>query len=153
MYANDSAWGSNTNVSINPGAFTGTDFRYRSESTWADRLVNATKADINRMKNYSCVSKLSIWDWRYAGPVNGAGYDIALVYAAVGTNATNTFYDYHWYRKDSNGKWSHKRGMTDVINYDASNKSITNPQNANRNYGGNYNYKYYVTSFKIYRAL
>lgn len=153
IYASDSSWGANTNVRINPGTLSGSDYSKRSEKTWADRLVNATKADINRMKNYSCVSKLSIWDWRYAGPVNGAGYDIALVYAAAGTNATNTFYDYHWYRKDSNGKWSHKRGLTDVINYDASNKSISNPQKANRNYGGNYNYKYYVTSFKIYRAL
>ena len=43
--------------------------------------------------------------------------------------------DYHWYRRDSNGYWSHKPGSTYATNLDNSNNVITNPETANR---GNY---------------
>ena len=42
--------------------------------------------------------------------------------------------DYHFYRQDSNGLWSHKPGRTDVTNLDASGKLIYNPYLANRKY-------------------
>lgn len=42
--------------------------------------------------------------------------------------------DYHFYRQDKNGYWSHKPGRTEVINTDASGKKIKNPALANRNY-------------------
>ena len=48
--------------------------------------------------------------------------------------------DYHFYRQDKNGLWSHKPGRTKVTNLDASNKIIKNPEKANRDYG-TYNYK------------
>ncbi len=48
--------------------------------------------------------------------------------------------DYHWYRQDKGGLWSHKRGDFPVCNVDASNKLISNPVRANRNYG---QHKYY----------
>lgn len=53
-------------------------------------------------------------------------------------------YDYHWYRRDSNGRWSHKPGSTSVTNRDNSNRIITNPISANR---GNYTHfcGYYVS--------
>jgi uncharacterized Zn-binding protein involved in type VI secretion len=44
--------------------------------------------------------------------------------------------DYHWYRQDDNGNWSHKPGNTDATNVDASGKPITDPQTADRDYGG-----------------
>lgn len=43
--------------------------------------------------------------------------------------------DYHWYRQDSNGFWSHKPGSSKVTNLDADNKKIKNPVKANRDYG------------------
>lgn len=43
--------------------------------------------------------------------------------------------DFHWYRRDKTGWWSHKPGGTSAINKDNSNKSIENPQKADR---GNY---------------
>jgi len=43
-------------------------------------------------------------------------------------------YDYHFYREDNNGYWSHKPGKTKAINIDASNKKIINPSKADRNY-------------------
>lgn len=44
--------------------------------------------------------------------------------------------DYHWYRLDDNGRWSHKPGQHAATDLDASNKPITNPEMANRQYIG-----------------
>jgi hypothetical protein len=43
--------------------------------------------------------------------------------------------DYHWYRQDNNKYWSHKPGYSDVVNIDANNKKIANPEIASRDYG------------------
>jgi hypothetical protein len=43
--------------------------------------------------------------------------------------------DYHWYRQDADGYWSHKRGHSVVERYDYSNNIIIDPYNADR---GNY---------------
>ncbi|HEX2966820.1 MAG TPA: hypothetical protein VHO84_13595 [Syntrophorhabdaceae bacterium] len=40
--------------------------------------------------------------------------------------------DYHWYRLDRNGKWSHKPGKHEVTNVDNSNQAIFNPEKADR---------------------
>lgn len=40
--------------------------------------------------------------------------------------------DYHWYRQDSNGMWSHKPGASRVTNVDNSGKVITDVETANR---------------------
>ena len=41
-------------------------------------------------------------------------------------------WDFHWYRKDNNGYWSHKPGGTMATNRDNSGNVITNPETANR---------------------
>lgn len=43
-------------------------------------------------------------------------------------------WDYHWYRRDSNGYWSHKPGGTYATNLDNSGNLITNPESADRGY-------------------
>ena len=43
-------------------------------------------------------------------------------------------YDYHFYREDHDGYWSHKPGKTKAINVDANNDFILNPSKADRNY-------------------
>jgi hypothetical protein len=43
--------------------------------------------------------------------------------------------DYHWYAQNTDGYWSHKPGLSEVTNLDASKKRIKNPQLANRDYG------------------
>jgi hypothetical protein len=48
--------------------------------------------------------------------------------------------DYHFYRQDSNGFWSHKPGRTDVTDLDASKQKIVAPNKANRKYPY-FNYK------------
>jgi hypothetical protein len=40
--------------------------------------------------------------------------------------------DFHWFRKDRNGFWSHKPGSTPVRNVDNSNQPIPDPRTANR---------------------
>jgi hypothetical protein len=48
--------------------------------------------------------------------------------------------DYHWWRLNSDGFWSHKPGATEVTDVDASGKKIRNPLIANRKYSSlNYN--------------
>ena len=42
--------------------------------------------------------------------------------------------DYHFYRQDKNGLWSHKPGGTAVTNKDASKRPIYDPALANRDY-------------------
>ena len=42
--------------------------------------------------------------------------------------------DYHFFRQDSRGLWSHKPGRTEVQDVDASQKKIENPLTANRDY-------------------
>ena len=60
-------------------------------------------------------------------PVPRAGYyPVALV--------MDPGVDYHWYRQDSNGFWSHKPGNKPATNVDASGNPITNPETANRDY-------------------
>ena len=42
--------------------------------------------------------------------------------------------DYHFYRQDSDGWWSHKDGSNKVKRYDAEGKAIWNPETAVRDY-------------------
>lgn len=41
-------------------------------------------------------------------------------------------FDYHWYRLDADGKWTHKPGGTPATNLDNSGHPITNPETADR---------------------
>ena len=38
--------------------------------------------------------------------------------------------DFHWYRKDSDGNWSHKPGSTAATNLDNSGDEISDPRDA-----------------------
>lgn len=40
--------------------------------------------------------------------------------------------DFHWYRRDSSGYWSHKPGSTPARNVDNSNQPIADPRTADR---------------------
>jgi hypothetical protein len=40
--------------------------------------------------------------------------------------------DFHWYRQDNNGNWSHKPGATEATNLDNSGNAITDPRTADR---------------------
>lgn len=54
------------------------------------------------------------------------------VFLALDTKEADT--DYHFYRQDSNGFWSHKPGANYVVDTDAQGKKIKNPKEADRSY-------------------
>lgn len=68
-------------------------------------------------------------------------YKVALVYNP------NTL-DYHWYRQDSDGTWSHKPGKSPVTKLDDAGNPIIDPQYAATSYSTFVGY-YYVKSFDI----
>jgi hypothetical protein len=54
-------------------------------------------------------------------------HQVALVVAP-----SEEYNDYHWYRLDRNGRWSHKPGHTAATNLDSSGNLITDPRTADR---------------------
>ena len=50
---------------------------------------------------------------------------VALAYATDGS-------DYHWWRRNDDGTWSHKPGDAPIINWDESGNPITDPKNCDR---------------------
>ena len=151
MYASDSIWEPNQYIAVNPGNISGADFNLRPGNSYAEKIINALNADIQKMSEdigYVSNKYLEAWNWIYADPAYGSGYDIALV-----LDLSNGYTDYHWYRKDSNGRWSHKPGNTEVRDVDASGNHIYDPQNADRDYTSTtgLNYSTYVGTFRIYR--
>jgi RHS repeat-associated protein len=52
-------------------------------------------------------------------------WDVALVYASDGS-------DYHWYRRNEDGTWSHKPGTKEVTIWDASGNCILDPATCDR---------------------
>lgn len=56
--------------------------------------------------------------------------------------------DYHWYRQNYDGTWSHKPGGTNVTNLDNSNNVIYDPEICNRN-SGYLNYSEFYGFFQV----
>ena len=75
-------------------------------------------------------------------------YKIALVIDNSGSEI-----DYHFYRQDINGKWSHKMGNNEITNLDASGNIISNPELADRNYdkmnNDQYNYDIFCGYYSV----
>lgn len=42
------------------------------------------------------------------------------------------FFDYHWYRQNPDGTWSHKPGKTEVRDWDYDGNPILDPEHSNR---------------------
>lgn len=73
-------------------------------------------------------------------------YKIALV-----LDNDNNNKDFHFYREDADGLWSHKPGSNKVIRVDASDNIIKNPFTADRDYSKKYNNGYnYATKCNFY---
>lgn len=53
--------------------------------------------------------------------------------------------DYHWYRLDSDGKWSHKPGRTRASQYDNAGHYIHDPRHANM---GDYRFVCFMSTDK-----
>jgi len=85
-----------------------------------DEILNKLRNDYNTF-NIIQVPK------NYKPPCNH--YKIALVIDDLGEEQ-----DYHFYRQDEDGYWSHKPGKEEVRRVDASGNLITDPETADRNY-------------------
>lgn len=53
--------------------------------------------------------------------------------------------DYHWYRRDANGRWTHKPGRGDATEVDNAGKVITDPKTADRGF-----YKDFCGYFRLW---
>lgn len=112
------------------------------------------KYNCNHFNNVLSADHPSLQKTNLETPCPCNNYKIAL---ALDDNKTPNIVDhddYHFYRQDDNGFWSHKPGGNYVSNVDASGNKITNPENANRNYAhkkNGYNYHifcgYYCTPY------
>ena len=117
---------------MNPGDSTG-DIYWQHEITEELILYKTSMDAINFGFEFNGIGK-------YATCSSGS-YKVALV--------IDTGNDYHWYRQNSDGSWSHKRGQTAVINYDASGEVIFDPENADRYYPNVANYTVFVGFFEV----
>lgn len=120
---------------LNPGALANQVF----SSLTRPSIANAASLDasvMNRTFRYSSYSEIPGY----------REYKVALVIAPG--------VDFHWYRQNSDGTWSHKRGLGGMSNTDASGNIIFDPQTCNRDYfsigqGANYSEGcgYFIVSY------
>lgn len=96
----------------------------RAQPGKASGITLAWPADMN----CTAVINAAVADGIEVLPASGTCPDkkdkIALVVAPL--------WDYHWYRLDNGGMWSHKPGRTRATNLDNSGNPISNPETANR---------------------
>ena len=85
-------------------------------------IVNSVQQDFNKYNSVNGTSLLFTPIGRYETCPVGT-YKVALV-------VSNS--DYHWYRQDADGLWSHKRGTTPVKRTDESGELIIDPMIADR---------------------
>lgn len=76
-------------------------------------------------------------------------YKVALVIDNQYKYGDKYKYDYHWYRQNSDGTWSHKPGKNPVTNLDASKNIIMDPLECDRNVEDGLNYNYFVGYYAI----
>ena len=103
-----------------PGQYAG----YEDVTVDADEIITRVLDDFEEFNNENLTNLVFKPIGRYESCTTIGAYKIALVIAPG--------YDYHWYRQDSDGLWSHKPGTTPVTRFDNSNDLIIDPQTANR---------------------
>ena len=106
-----------------PGEFSGNMLTYKDLKGGPvkvkEKINKKVTADTKVLKlNYKEVSSAN------HTPKQG-NWVVALVYASDGS-------DYHWYRRNEDGTWSHKPGITPIISWDASGNPITDPATCDR---------------------
>jgi hypothetical protein len=95
-----------------------------SQPGWAHGY-SGYEITVAQVRNAAIADGLEPTDSSSVSPVGKT--KIALVVGTVGGSP-----DYHWYRKDINGLWTHKPGGTQATNLDQSGAAIYNPETANR---------------------
>lgn len=106
------------------------------------KMVAATLSDLRKYdKGSSFIPSRKIM----SAPARKGYYKVVLVSTSDPINS-----DFHWYRQDPSGWWSHKPGHTPPTRLDASGKLISDPTKANRN-TGHLNYDIVCGGFYVSR--
>ncbi|MNI43709.1 hypothetical protein D3C73_980490 [compost metagenome] len=127
--ANDTS-NPNAGYLFQPGYKTGNYYTSLTKSA----IISAVVSDMSQLGR-------TIRSSTYSETPGSNEYKVALVIAPG--------VDYHWYRQDSDGGWSHKPGLTNITYKDASGNYISDPQTCDRNYSyANYSTwgGYYIVS-------
>lgn len=72
---------------------------------------------------------LFYWDLRKCN-VSSFLAVLQLQFSFISCDILGIWGDFHWYRLDSDGKWSHKPGRARVVKYDNLGKDILDPRDA-----------------------
>lgn len=133
-YAANSRTGHTVGLTPQPGETSGTATVYpvNCPSTTAavvsdgkpDHILEAKRCPYNRQQQRPPPDRAGYYLVALVITSKPDGYDAA--------DAVSYVNDYHWYRQDEDGFWSHKPGTTLVRKVDASGNPITNPETANR---------------------
>ena len=129
----------NSYATLQPGIFDGesNDDEYLGEFVDIIALLQAVQED-------SAVADFTFTEISQYDICPEGTYKVALIYGT----------DYHWYRQNSDGTWSHKPGTTEVTNLDAHGNIIFDPLYAcsDTNYYTHFA-GYYAVSAVVYECL
>lgn len=119
-------WNSDVIIQINNNCYNyGTDVR---NSTYAQPGVGGGLPDVSLDCPGETAGAIADGLISTGSEQSLAGVEFGHVAALVIAPAL----DFHWYRRDRDGTWSHKPGATAATNLDDSDRVITDPRNADR---------------------
>ncbi len=114
-----------------PGDFSGTEDQFYQDKSLGlppelirRRILGAVKRD-GRVLGYS-IKQVASADYQ----TSEGQWLVALAFSLNKDNYIKS--DYHWYRRDENGTWSHKPGATSICYADGSGNPIFDPARCNR---------------------
>jgi len=136
-------------------AFNRVEKNYSSENTHKPQPGELSNSSLNNrscnniIKNVEDDLNIKLEETSLTSPIKCNHYRIAIV-----LDNSGEYKDYHFYRQDSDGLWSHKQGKGKVKRFDASTNLIYDPKRANRNYSKDdkrdkYNYDIFCGYFSV----
>lgn len=107
-----------------------------------DKVVSAIESDAN-------ILGFGFDEIDANDPCPNGTYKVAFVIDNQYSIGDRYQYDYHWYRQNSDGTWSHKPGITPVKNVDSDGKLIMVPRTCDRDSGDGLNYNLFVGFYAV----
>lgn len=112
-----------------PGRYSGYIDEYTNDKIYKKTFSKCTNIEARMKKDNPCIIKL-----KHGEECPNHYYKIALYHAEDGT-------DYHFYRQDNTGLWSHKDGETNATNKDRKGRIIRDPETSEQlRKGGRYRF-------------
>ena len=142
----------NALLDMQPGYGLNSGKMWLPEEITGDNIIKFVKQDAENLGFvFEEISKYEVCD--------PGCYKVALVideyketeYENEDENENKDNADFHWYRQNSDGTWSHKNGGSKVTDLDASGNLIYDPQAADRDYSDqiNCNYEVFIGFYQI----